>query len=214
MKFYIFGNNKEYFISSTKKALFKSDNLDEAVEKFNSFVDEIRNFNIFLLVDFEINKQSFISGLEKDLEGNLPFFIISEWHLGQNENNITIRSDHTIIKKNGFIHEFQNNLVAIRDFISCIERKIDCQFDIVYEKKSEIIDRENKTIFVRKRKFNRKIADSKSILEGKKVSPLKRIKLSSDNDWIFVPIENKVLSLFDLKTKNKETNLTVYAEAK
>lgn len=188
MKFYIFGNtnDKKNFVISSKKAVYSSENLNEALNKYEEYVDRASYSNCYFVADFEVYRNSKMFGsisLGKDTDLNLPFFIIGEWHLGETDKNNCIRKDHTIIKKRGFTHEFENNLVAIKEFIFCVENNIDCEFSIIY---SKIFDLNCKSV---NRQFVRKISSRADVIRSRGNS-IKKFKLNSP-DWYFHPVNSK-----------------------
>lgn len=203
MKFYIVGNNcyETEAKIRMKKATLNSYDLDEALNIFESVIEEVRFKDCYLICDFEnFNRPVFrYESINDDFE-NMPFFIIGEWHVGEDKKNI-IRADHTELVFTGYKQEFENNLTAIRSFINYISEYSNVVFNIVYQKQDMMGD-----IKVT-RKFIRKIADgysvSKAIYNPK---PLKNIRISSPN-WEFVPLIPK--KFFSYNINKKETSVTV-----
>ena len=205
MKFYIFGNtvkNKE-ICCSAKKAAFISDDFETALYRFRDYINEIRFTNCYLLVDFETAKKNTSSfsaiGIDNDFEKIMPFFIIGEWHVGEDKNS-SIRKDHTILTKNGFVHEFMNNETVVRDLIYCLNNHIQFTLEIVYAKIEDIKNYD----FSERREFRRIIVDSIDIIRNKGYS-IKKFKITPIN-WEVPPI-NRVLRLYKLeKMINKHDN--------
>lgn len=205
MKFYIFGNNRNNMTIKTKskKALYKSSSLDDTLEQFKLFVDQVRHNNLYMIADFEDNKTSMfkVSSLDNDLDNKMPFFIIAEWHIGNNKNRI-IRCDHTFIEKKGFLHEFQNNLIAIQDYLYSVENGDCVSFGIIYSKFEKVAGR------MVEKQFKREISNSdKRRIKG---NPIKKIKISS-NSWNFVPISRNNLNMFTIPELSSESKATLFA---
>ena len=200
MKFYIFGNNASNMIIRTKskKALYKSSSLDDTLEQFKIFVDQVRHNNLYMIADFENRKASLFktSSLDDDLDNKMPFFVIAEWHVGNNKNKI-IRCDHTFIEKKGFLHEFQNNLTAIQDYLYSVENEDKCSFGIIYSKFEKVGRR---TV---EKQFKREISSSED-RRVKGTRPIKKLKISSSS-WNFVPINRNNLSMFTIPRIEEST---------
>ena len=127
----------------------------------------------------------------------MPFFIIGEWHIGGNKNNF-VRTDHTILTKNGFVHEFMNNVDVIRDMIYCLNNHIQFTLEITYSKEDMILG------YHEIREFRRLIVDSVDIIRKKGYS-IKKFKINSP-DWDMIPI-NRILRLYRLeKNHNHEAD--------
>lgn len=199
MKFYIFGNvmKEKEICCSARKATFISDDFNTSIDRFRNYINEVRFSNCYLVVDFETSKKSTSSLTATTIENHhnkiMPFFIIGEWHIGEDKNNF-IRTDHTILIKNGFIHEFMNNADVIRDMIYCLNNHIQFTLEIVYLRKENILG------YDEVREFRRLIVDSVDIIRKKGYS-IKKFKLNSP-DWEIVPI-NRILRLYKLDKNHK-----------
>lgn len=199
MKFYIIGNTVKdpEICCSAKKAVFISDDLEISIDKFKNYINEIRFTNCYLLVDFETSKKNPSSitatNIENDHEKIMPFFIIGEWHLGENKDQF-IRADHTILTKNGFIHEFMNNVDVIRDMIYCLNNHVQFTLEITYFK--ETITFGYKEV----QEFRRLIVDSVDIIRRKGYS-VKKFKIKPIS-WKVAPI-NRILRLYKLDKNPK-----------
>lgn len=197
MKFYIFGNTtKETEICcSVKKAAFISDDLETSINRFRDYVHEVRFTNCYLVVDFEVSKKNTssinASTLENNYDKTLPFFIIAEWHIGE-DKNLLARVDHTILTKNGFIHEFMNNVDVIRDVIYCLNNHIQFTLEITYSVPTTILG------YKEIQEFRRLIVDSVDIIRDEGYS-VKKFKLNISN-WQVVPI-NRIFNLYKIEEK-------------
>lgn len=203
MKFYIFGNmvEEKEICCPARKAIFISDDFETSIDRFRNYINEVRFTNCYLVVDFETaKKNSSITAttIENHNEKIMPFFIIGEWHIGDNKNDF-IRKDHTILTKNGFVHEFMNNVDVIRDMIYCLNNHIPFTMEITYSKDENILG------YYETREFRRLIVDSVDIIRKKGYS-IKKFKINSPN-WNIVPI-NRVLRLYKLD-KNKNYNCNI-----
>lgn len=206
MKFYIFGDNSgkaEIKVSAKNATQIRT--LEEALEMMKIYINEVRYTDIYLLVDFERYNNKFLFGnkatLKDDLENDLPFLIVAEWHLGDDKEEI-VRCDHTEINMYGFKHEFTNNYRAVLAYTSYISLGKNCTFNIVYSK-TEYVKGEKVT-----RKFIRKISDSHSLRE-QKTTPITKFIISSMDHWEFVPI-HKVKIIGDVNLKSNVKKLAVY----
>jgi hypothetical protein len=194
MKFYIFGNtvkDSEICCSATKAA-FISDDLEVSIDKFKDYINEVRFTNCYLVVDFETSKKNVPIGvvtIENDHEKIMPFFIIGEWHIGESKDEF-IRVDHTILTKNGFIHEFMNNVDVIRDMIYCLNNHIQFTLEITYFK--EAITFGHKEI----QEIRRLIVYSVDIIRGRGYS-IKKFKIKPVS-WKVVPI-SRIFRLYKLE---------------
>lgn len=192
MKFYIFGNvvREKEICCSARKATFISDDFNTSLDRFRNYINEVRFTNCYLVVDFETSKKKSLTAttIENHHDKIMPFFIIGEWHIGEDKNNF-IRTDHTILMKNGFIHEFMNNADVIREMIYCLNNHIQFTLEIAYSRKENILD------YKEVREFRRLIVDSVDIIRKKGYS-VKKFKLNSP-DWDTIPI-NRILRLYKL----------------
>lgn len=200
MKFYIVGNNTcgPSVKIKMNKAPFNSFDLEEALEMFKSVIEEVRYRDCYLVCDFEnFNRSLFgYESIENDLERHIPFFIIGEWHVGEDKTNI-IRADHTELVFKGYKQEFENNLTAIRSFINYISEHSNVIFNIVYQKDDTI---EGVKV---SRKFTRKIADGYSVSHAiYNPKPIKKIHVTSPK-WDFVPLIPRRFYSYDIENKEK-----------
>lgn len=191
MKYYIFGqNNSQTIITSTKKAAFTSSNIDEAYNKFKSYVNESRYDNIYFIVDFGTSDPKFFkrSCLENDLEETMPFLIIGEWNLSSDKSDI-IRNDQLYIKKYGFKHRFNNNLTAVKEFEFCISAGNYCELFITYAKPGYLdVDKT----------FDRLVSSSrKHFLEKPKY--IRNIRIKSPSWMKCIDEKKSNVGIYDLK---------------
>ena len=188
MKFCIFGSNNDKII--TRKALFESNCLDDAVGEFKKYIDEIKFDILFLIMDTECQKRSFITTFEGKGDDYIPFYIIGQWKIGQDRNN-WIRKDRTQIIKNGFTREFENNLKAISRFIEELENSESAELRIIY---SKLLEREYDNYI---QFFNKRIAFTEE-LNMKKHYKTKIYCLESP-EWMFVPLEKTKFNMFKIE---------------
>ena len=186
MRFYIFGSDKDKINVSPKKALYTTDNLTHANNRFSIFVKEIRNHNLWLVVDFEHRKNSIWgSDLNNDNDEYLPFFILREYHYGF--ENKESRTDNVIVSRLGFDHEFKDNIRALEEYIFFKETGEYVNLKINYIKEVNGIQKE----------YTRIVADTNSIIGNKKYR-VRRFKLS-DLDWIDKPLNRDFTKFYNYK---------------
>lgn len=200
MKFYIFTSNKKEIKSSRRKAFFKSDNFEECYDKFYNLCEENRFDNAYLVADFECYRKKWVSSVDENSEENIPFFIVCEYHTCiecPNTKNYS-RQDNTCVFRKGFVHEFTDNLAAIREFLYCFENHIVASFEIRYKLDNRI--------------YKRNIADTVSIIRTATYSgyKLKRIKLDISSNWETVPtVEERKLQMYKLEGTKSNKKLEV-----
>lgn len=190
MKFYIFGNNtgNSTINTSAKKAAYITNDLDCAVEMYKKYVKEVRFANIYLVMDYEAKKRPLFTpeSVNDDFDEMLPFFILGEWHIGEDSDSI-IRGDHTEVSFGGFCHEFENNIDALRLYLSFLEKK-NLKFTILYSKSKNIhgklITREFKRIIADHDELQRRVAT------GKGYSPIRNVIINTP-DWDFSPFKER-----------------------
>ena len=183
MKFYIFGSSSSKINVKPKKAIYSSDNFEDVVKMFDSYVAGIRNTNIWLVVDFECKKQSFWgSNLNKDHFSDLPFFVIAEYHFGKSGINC-VRRDTTCIFRKGFHHEFSNNIKALKEFLYFYNKDEYARWTLTYR----IGDRE----------FNREIINTIDLRDSKK-KKVRKFCLGN-NDWETIPLSRNSTEFFNYK---------------
>lgn len=198
MKYYIFGSLSHNKTISThrKKAVFSSTNLDAAMNKFIDYVNEVRYNNMYLIVDFEVDKPRWKSSLENDNDETLPFFIIADWNSRKDSKTEYVRTDSTVLSRAGFDHQFSNNLVAMREFLYCIENHIECELKIKYTK---YFDND----FQLDKYYERTICNSVDLVRAEKKYPLKRLKLTGIT-WYNVETKYKPVNLFTIPKEQAE----------
>ena len=184
MKFYIFGNttkNKD-MSCNTKKAIFASDDFEACLYKLKNFVRELRFTNCYLIADFgTYKKKSLFAKTINDYDEMMPFFIVAEWHIGE-DKDLLIRSDYTVITKGGFVHEFMNNANAVREVLYCINNNIEFTLEILYYVPVTIMGHKEL------KEINKIITSSSIMIENSKSKGVKRFKLNSP-EWISPKIE-------------------------
>lgn len=207
MKFYIFGSEKDTFTTTSRKALGEFEDLDEALAKFEKCIREIRENNIYLIVDFEVYGKFNMfatSNIDEDYADNLPFFIIGEWHVGD-DPKMYVRTDHTVLTYGGFNHEFDNNINALRLFINYYNSGRDCEFDIVYSKIKKLDTGNYKSV------FRRKIAKSSVLYNIEKSGvyrPINKFKIHTPN-WDKVESTPRIFYNYFLNNSKKEVEVAV-----
>lgn len=213
MKYYIFGNTKKSRIiqQSTKKAAYSSDDLIDALEVFKSYINEVRYTNCYLVVDYDNVTPSLFTvySVDNDLHSKMPFFIIGEWHLGEDKDHI-IRADHTSIRRKGFIHEFNNNLLAAKEFHYCIAGKMYASMNIMYSRVSDIngvnVDQS----------YSRLVGNTCDIMATKKIYN-KKFRITSPNWDKYKDEKERKFILYNMKDSLdsiKNSSYEVVASAK
>ena len=143
MRYYIFGSDKSETIKTrVSKAVFASESIIEAADKFKKYTNEIRYRNMYLIADYGcIGGSAFVyTTIEpKSFNDYIPFFIIMEYHFGQ-DRSLIVRNDHTTIThKRGYSQVFDDNLKAAIIFEDCVYNMQTCQFTISYMRKVQLI---------------------------------------------------------------------------
>ena len=191
--FYVFGSDEPSKHMIASECSFMSGDLDEAYEKYAQYCLENRWEHCYLVVDFGLSKPKLFSISSLDVDNDIiPFFIIGEYH-AKSDNREIIRRDSCITKlDNGFEHEFIDNLAAMREFLYFFNKDIDVSLGIVYQKVIE----DNICI------FERKIADTKSIMKTTKPKYVRRFNLSM-SDWKPIPLTEGRFVTFVINNNNK-----------
>lgn len=195
LMYYIFGSKYPNIKASTKNAEFVSDNISDAITKFDHLVSQACENNYYLICDFGVLKSTpFYSDLVRDETEIMPFLIIGEWHLGQDQNTY-IRDDLTQVVKGNFVHEFSNNLQAIREIEYCLNSGRWFEFNILYCRN------ENRNGVKLHRVFTRKICTYEDILNRQihKLKFSKRFILRDDYEWCPLPKSESKFYNFDIK---------------
>ena len=194
MRFYILGNWSEEFSCTPKRASYQTTDLDEALFRFDKYAAEARYNHMYLVVDFEYQRQSILgSSIKKDYSENLPFFVLSEYHYG--DINDIARHDTTVIYKKGFEHEFCNNIVALKEFLYCCDNNVMVDWNIRY------IKVDNNGVC---RLFERKIVSTIDIKDGGS-KKIRRFRIRK-NQWSKAPQIEKHFNIYDLKKNRKIEN--------
>lgn len=126
MKLYIFGSETEdgNFVRYAKQSVYTTDNIEDAVSKFNNMNTNMAFKHSYLVADFGVAR----SGLFKPADCNsdddiLPFLIVGEYdyHINSDDPTKTIRNDKIEIEINkGICNEFHNNLNAVRRYFNLV----------------------------------------------------------------------------------------------
>ena len=137
MLFHIFGNNLPEFNCKLKDDL-ASDPKDynKTLEEYSELISNGKYTDLYFIVDFcsyktkLLEKFNYISIM--DGKGNkLPFIILSEYHLDDNNGKSAIfRNDPICIITKGFVHKFQDNKAALERFLYCINNRIPCNIQL------------------------------------------------------------------------------------
>ena len=197
MKYYIFAGNTPVIKSTIKKAKYSSTKLRVIIDRFDIMINQGAYNHCYLIVDFESNKKIPVFGaldIARDEDKQMPFFIIGEWHIGQDQSDY-IRTDLIQIVKNGFVHEFDNNYDAMREIEFCIENKTWFVMSILY---SRVERRGNIKL---NRTFVRQICDMSEYIERrrKNLKPLKKIIIRDEYNWFPLPKTERKFFNYDLK---------------
>lgn len=135
MIFYIFGTSNIVERTSASKAIFTTEDIDIAVERFNVINLNHKYEHCYLVCDFEIRKGAkFFPDRLTDGEPYLPFLIIGEYHSKYNIDSPmeTIRDDTIIIESDGFRHQFNNNYKAVVQFCRNLNNQITSRMFMKY----------------------------------------------------------------------------------
>lgn len=208
MRYYIFGSDKSETIKTrVGKAVFASESINEAADKFKKYTNEIRYRNMYLVADYGCIGSSVFTYATiepKSFNDNIPFFIIMEYHFGQ-DRSLIVRKDHTTIThKRGYSQVFDDNLRAARVFEDCVYNMQTCQFTISYMRNCAI-DKTNITQCV----YHKTIADSDDIRRRMNMGLEKYISrfIIKTPEWDFYPIEPRK-RIFNFKLE-KPTEMNV-----
>lgn len=137
MIYYIFGSDTSEFKVNRKKAIFESDDIRECLEKFNRINMNYKYKHSYMVADFEINCNHGLFDYSSIIfgEDTIPFLIVAEFHEdmdGSNPKN-TILSDCLVIKRDGYSHQFKNNVKALEKFEFLIRNEEDATLSIRYK---------------------------------------------------------------------------------
>jgi hypothetical protein len=144
MRFYIFANDKDgAFTNSVNDAIMSDSDYTIVRERFDTINTEFKYRNTYLVADLNVTEMKqgmFVrpAALNKNTivaDDYLPFFIIGEFHYGNDGNKFesmyfdddgkfnpskAIRNDSVFIKINGFTQQFDNNHSAIMSYINFV----------------------------------------------------------------------------------------------
>ena len=126
MKLYIFGSEIEdgNFVRSAKQSVYTTDNIEDAVSKFNNMNTNMVFKHSYLVADFGVARSGLFKPADCDSDDDiLPFLIIGEYdyHINSDDPTKTIRNDKIEIEINkGICNEFHNNLNAIRRYFNLV----------------------------------------------------------------------------------------------
>lgn len=128
--FYIIGCNKlPYKVHSRKLKNFLE--LDTALEEMNLAVKEMRFEHLYLIADFGICGKMYRCSLQHEPSMQEDsFFVIGEWHRGEDRNEF-IRRDITQILMQEIALEYTNNLKAIKKLLELINMHKPCIFQLM-----------------------------------------------------------------------------------
>jgi hypothetical protein len=136
MVYYVFGGDSDIMYTSTKNALFKSESLDIAFDRFNAIIKNHKYDHMYLICDFEISKKSSIFKPDKIVYGTdrIPFLIIADYHSNScSDESKTIRTDTLVVKSRGSNHQFNNNFKAVQQFSNNLLNQIDTELFVKYK---------------------------------------------------------------------------------
>lgn len=168
MKFYIFGGVYPVLDLYIKDNIYKSNEFNTTLERFNELCDSLKFNHLYLVVDFEKTKQKFFDVAQID-DTQVPFLTIGEYHYDDLNPEKTIRTDTVVLETKGFSEEFHNNQLMITRFEYYLNNKIPCNLIVRYIN----YDIENGAYFdIQCPKIS-----TVDLLQMKKPIPLKKIKL-------------------------------------
>lgn len=128
MKLYIFGSETEdgNFVRSAKQSVYTTDDIEDAVSKFNNMNINMLFKHSYLVADFGVARSGLFKPADCDSDDDiLPFLIIGEYDYWINSDNPTKtgRTDKIEIEINkGICNEFHNNLNAVRRYFDLVNR--------------------------------------------------------------------------------------------
>lgn len=126
MKLYIFGSETEdgNFVRSAKQSVYTTDNIEDAVSKFNNMNTNMTFKHSYLVADFGVARSGLFKPADCDSDDDiLPFLIIGEYNYRINvaDPTKTVRTDKIEIEINkGICNEFHNNLNAVRRYFNLV----------------------------------------------------------------------------------------------
>ena len=181
----------------TKRPVYQSCNLEEAVRMFQQFVNEVRYKRMYLVADFECYKKKVFapSVMTEDFKKTIPFIIIGEWVVGNDREN-WVRGDRMNLQTSGFRREFTDNLAAVRRFIACLNDREFAELSIAY-KRTFIMYGQFEDAF-----FERTVATTTDVLFSQQY-PVKTFWITH-RDWEIIPIEKRVFQYFKMKEPEKK----------
>ena len=126
MKLYIFGSETEdgNFVRSAKQSVYTTDNIEDAVSKFNNINTNMTFKHSYLVADFGVARSGLFKPADCDSDDDiLPFLIVGEYdyHINSEDPTKTIRNDKIEIEiDKGICNEFHNNLNAVRRYFNLV----------------------------------------------------------------------------------------------
>ena len=126
MKLYIFGSEIEdgNCVRSVKQSVYTTDNIEDAVSKFNNMNTNMVFKHSYLVADFGVARSGLFKPADCDSDDDiLPFLIVGEYdyHINSDDPTKTIRNDKIEIEINkGICNEFHNNLNAVRRYFNLV----------------------------------------------------------------------------------------------
>ena len=132
MKLYIFGSETEdgNFVRSAKQSVYTTDNIEDAVSKFNNINTNMTFKHSYLVADFGVARSGLFKPADCDSDDDiLPFLIVGEYdyHINSEDPTKTIRNDKIEIEiDKGICNEFHNNLNAVRRYFNLVNPSNTC----------------------------------------------------------------------------------------
>ena len=126
MKLYIFGSETEdgNFVRSAKQSVYTTDNIEDAVSKFNNINTNMTFKHSYLVADFGVARSGLFKPADCDSDDDiLPFLIVGEYdyRINSEDPTKTIRNDKIEIEiDKGICNEFHNNLNAVRRYFNLV----------------------------------------------------------------------------------------------
>lgn len=130
MRFYIFGVNDRKKNRPTRKrisrrkSIFSSSSLDSTYERFDRINNERIYDHLYMIVDFEISRS-------REMSLNELILVKSDYGLSEEV------ADKTMIKVEGFIRDFHNNVISLEVFLDYCERNIPVEYCVEYQEERE-----------------------------------------------------------------------------
>lgn len=193
MKFFIVASNgSEKVKVYAKECFYITSDLSKAVAKFNKINNERRFKHTYLIVDFEQHTRlDAKKALKYDENAEiLPYLVLGEYHHNYVDPDYAIRGDKLIVCMKGARFEFNDNLRALRMYLSMLKHDPKAKLEIEY-----IVERfgkpgiKNQTIC----SFN----DMKGRF-AEELYPIQRFEIESIT-WEPAPMTPRKLYLVDLK---------------